>query len=178
MKRRTPVQHTVKTKHPRYKVPKYIRGLGTRSIQTWRVYKSYPNTPVEYFGYTRDPNQALWITIDGRLISGSKNNKNPWSDYQHADIVNAYGYPSSDVEARIWQKSTGAIRMRRSSMSPDATLNIELYQRPTPAQIRAISKAVGREGTIYVDYWDESGNPKISRRVRNAGELKRMLDYA
>ena len=62
-------------------------------------------------------------------------------------------------------------------MAPDGTLNIELYDKPTMAQMRTISRAVDREGTIYVDYWSGDGKALLSQRVKNAGELKRRLDY-
>ena len=170
-------RHQVVTQHPRYKVPDYMRGSGRQvASPSWQLFQQYPKAPDDYFGYTRDPNQALWITSEGRMISGSIDNKNPWSDYAHSEVVMAYGMGDNGNEAQLWQQMTGAVRMRRSSLAPDATLNIELYQKPSIPQMRTIAKSVKREGTIYVDYWSGDGKALLSQRVKNAGELKRVLD--
>jgi len=177
MSRRSPVQHNVNTKHPRYQISKYIRGHGQRSQRSSPVqlFQTYPDEPRNFFGTTNDPNQALWIMPDGRMISGSKDNVNPWSDYEHQDVVRAYGLEPSDRLTREWMKVTGAIRMRRTSMAPDATLNLEFFQQPNTSQMRTISRAVNREGSIYVDYWDMDGKPIVSQRVKHAGQLKGLL---
>jgi len=173
MGRRSPIMHTVHTRHPRYKISNYVRGGRTAIlVSPQTLYESNPYAPLEFFGETRDPNTALWIMPDGRMINGAKKPEHLWPDYSHSDVVTAYGLQSSSSEAKTWQKITGAVRMRISG----ETLNIELYNPPTQAQLRAIAWAKPRRGSLYVDYWSPSGKPIISSRFRNVGELNDMLE--
>ena len=187
--RHSPITHNVNaySKDDGTKVKAYVRGSNIRKARRSVVvaqhigsninnYMSDLYAPAKFFGTTKDPNQSLWIMPDGTMISGSAGNKNPWSDYSHADVVKAYGHKPSDTEARLWMKLSKAIRMRRSSMAPDATLNIEMYTVPTSAQMSTISRAVDREGTIYADFWASDDKPIFSDRYRHAGDLRRALD--
>ncbi len=170
-------RHTVHTRHPRYVVEQYDRGIGAPVSQpSWTLYRQYPDLPADIFGYTNDPNQALWIMPDGGMLSGAKDPSHIWTDYAHKDVVRAYGLSPSENETIKWMQIAKAIRMRRTSMAPDATLNLEMYQVPNESQMRAIVRAVDREGTIYAEFFTGDGKTVFSQRFRNPAELRRMLD--
>lgn len=209
MKRRTPVRHTVRShKRGSKKVKTYLRGKGQKPQRSRKVVGEEVGSTEIYgygtledlnsksklierakdkFGTTQNPDFALYIFPDGRMLDGSGGLHKTPLKFAHwdvpVDIVDIgeedSGRYSPNVLMHFFEHQTGSIRVIRGSSAEDATLYVDILAttNPTGMQWKTLGRMKPKRGKIVLEVTAPRGEygesmVKKYKDYRFIGEIK------
>ena len=157
----------VKTEHVKY-IGKYepkISETTIRKIKTEEKFLSYPKqTPKykeeieKYYGFTDNPNEAGYITDNGKMLDFSgksevtdERTKKELSNNRpldHREVRRFIKTDESDPDyIKIYAENTGSIRLNQSGNT-----YLDIYKKPNPEQFKTIRRIKEPLGVYIVDY--------------------------